>query len=1056
MDGFRAQSRIDRKHWISLPLHGRLRAFVILCPPGPSYLTALFGTFCAGLVAVTAYPPRANRRDFRLDCVISDSSASIALVDSTIMRRRDQILRATPSLAELVWIDVEDLSYPTTSQWTAPELSADSLAMLQYTSGSTSEPKGVCLTHGNLMANLRMIYRSFEVNPEEDAWSVSWLPPYHDMGLIGGLLQVMYAGTCSHVMPPASFVQKPIRWLRAIDKYRASISGGPNFAYDTCLQRIAESELDSLDLSTWTLAYTGSEPIRYDSLVRFAKKFSRCGFEIDSFFPCYGLAEATLMVSGGPRRRVLPIQSNLKQSEGLAEVVGSSLVSCGRVAEGQRVRIVHPDTGLPLPSGQVGEIWVRGENVSPGYWENPAETQRIFDGRLEDDSGSFLKTGDLGFLSDGELFVSGRMKELIVIRGRNFQPAELEATASHCSTLLIGNAAAAFEAVDDVGEVGLVIVAETEVNCSTVEATELKRMIRQALVDTYELEPLQIVLIPKRSLPKTSSGKVRRLETKRRFLKGKLPEHPAVVGQSVAQSFQGDATIRQPLESCLPSTENRSETRPDPFRIGSKSTGQAPSVSRSFDDIHRWLSERLSRQLGLPADQIDPSRPFVQYGLDSVSAVQITGELESFLGRSIPATLFYEAPNILAVAQSLQSDATSGGDLLNSPSDAPREPRPEEARRQVAIIGMDCRLPECVGVSAFWELLRRGGVAVGEPPDQRNRYRHGDAIARRAGWIEDPDLFDATFFGISPREAKCMDPQHRLLLETCWRAIEAAGIDPKRLAGSRTGAFVGIANRDYERLILLNGGERSTYAMTGNAASMAAHRLSFHLDLHGPSLAIDTACSSSLVALHQAVRAIQAGDCDASLVAGVNLILGPDVFETLSISEMLSPDGLCKTFDAAANGYVRGEGCVAMLLKPLDRALTDGDPICAVILGTAINQDGQTNGITAPNGESQARLYRDALADARLPAASVTRIEAHGTGTPLGDPIEVRSLCEVYGGEDSDSSHAAMPCRVGAVKANVGHTEAAAGLTSLLKVVLELQHHGSRTSAQFVTAESSH
>lgn len=959
---------------------------MVLCPPGPSYLKALFGTLYAGMIAVTAYPPRARRRDQRLDVVIEDCGATIALVDQTIFNRREHILKASTSLAKLHWINVDALPTSPAAAWKSPTSQRDDLAVLQYTSGSTSNPKGVCLTHGNLLANLQMIYEIFEVKENRDRWCVTWLPPYHDMGLIGGLLQVMYAGVCTHVLPPASFIQKPIRWLRAITKYNASISGGPNFAYDACVDRISAAEMSSIDLSSWTLAFTGAEPIRPNTLKRFQERFAPRGFRSDAFFPCYGLAEATLIVSGGPRTREPKV--TIDHAEAAQHTSGT--ISCGRIIDGQQVRIIDPSTLEPKPAGTIGEIWVAGQHVSPGYWENSQQTQTTFGQTLPGEASRFMRTGDLGFLEQDELYVSGRHKELIVIRGRNFQPSDLEAAISDCSPLLVANASAAFEINRGV-ETGLVIVHEVERRASVEDLAEVAAKVRARLVERFELAPKRVVLIPKRSLQKTSSGKVKRLKTKELFEAGELDE----------LSFL------------------RCERQP---------SGPAPET------VTGWLVQRLARQLQVDASEIDVARPFVQYGLDSVSAVQIAAELESFVGEPIPATLLYEAPTINAVAAKLSRSHQAG----NSP--APSTQLKElDRQRNVAVIGVACRLPGCDDIEDFWRLLSEGRTAITDPPPGREACVDDTATTRRGGWLVDPDLFDAALFGISPREARAIDPQHRLLLETTWRAIEDSGIDPLRMAETETGVFVGIANRDYERLILADRSELSTYAMTGNAASMAAHRVSYHLNLIGPSLAVDTACSSSLVAVHQAVRALQAGDCDSAIVAGVNLILSPEVAQTLSHAEMLSPAAQCQTFDAAADGYVRGEGCVAFLLKPLADAIRDGDRVRSVIRGSAINQDGLTNGITAPNGDSQVRLYRKALADAQLRPDEVTLIEAHGTGTPLGDPIEVQSLSDVYGSPSGDS----LRCELGALKANVGHLEAAAGMAGMLKVILELQHRRS-------------
>jgi thioester reductase-like protein len=373
----------------------------------------------------------------------------------------------------------------------------------------------------------------------------------------------------------------------------------------------------------------------------------------------------------------------------------------------------------------------------------------------------------------------------------------------------------------------------------------------------------------------------------------------------------------------------------------------------------------------------------------------------------------------------------------------------ERSRYQpIAVLGMGCRFPGGADdPSLFWELLRAGRDAVSEVPGERWRSddyfdpdpdRPGKMASRWGGFLAGGiDRFDAGFFGISPREAASLDPQQRLLLEVAWEALEDAGRAPDRLAGSRTGVFVGISANDFAQLTLFS--EPSgidVYAATGNALNAAAGRLSFFLGLHGPSLAVDTACSSSLVAVHLACRSLRDGECRLALAGGVNLMLSPNPTIATSRARMLSPEGRCKTFDAGADGYVRGEGCGLVVLARLSDALADGDRVLAVLLGSAVNQDGASSGLTVPNGKAQQALIREALAQAGVDPAEVGYLEAHGTGTPLGDPIEIDSLKAVLG----NSRPAERPCVVGAVKANIGHLEAAAGIAGLIKTVLVLQH----------------
>ncbi|HRJ76204.1 MAG TPA: polyketide synthase, partial [Anaerolineales bacterium] len=358
-------------------------------------------------------------------------------------------------------------------------------------------------------------------------------------------------------------------------------------------------------------------------------------------------------------------------------------------------------------------------------------------------------------------------------------------------------------------------------------------------------------------------------------------------------------------------------------------------------------------------------------------------------------------------------------------------------------MGLSCRFPQANNPQAFWELLRKGVDAITEVPSERwdvDEFHSetpdpGKVTTRFGGFLDNVDLFDPHFFGISPREAARMDPQQRLLLEVSWEAFENAFISPQSLAGTRTGVFVGISSSDYSRLQFDDPERIDAYAGTGNAHSIAANRLSYVFDLRGPSMAVDTACSSSLVSVHLACQSLRSGESDLALAGGVNLILTPELTITFSQARMLSPDGRCKTFDANADGYVRGEGCGVVILKRLSDAMRDGDNILALVRGSAVNQDGRSNGLTAPNGLAQQDVIRHALTQAQVLPNQISYVEAHGTGTPLGDPIEMASLRAVLGEEESGNR-----VFVGSVKTNIGHLESAAGIAGLIKVVLAMQN----------------
>ncbi|KVD29633.1 hybrid non-ribosomal peptide synthetase/type I polyketide synthase [Burkholderia ubonensis] len=488
-----------------------------------------------------------------------------------------------------------------------------------------------------------------------------------------------------------------------------------------------------------------------------------------------------------------------------------------------------------------------------------------------------------------------------------------------------------------------------------------------------------------------------------------------------------------------------------------------PALSdKSPRERKRLLADAIDRAvaqvLGFGSATPDRDRGFFEMGMDSLMAVDLRAHLEKALGAPLSVALLFDHPTVNALADFLaeQSSATAPDATAapTAPAQAvsPRPAAPAVATREagtpepIAIVGMSCRFPGGAhDLDAYWQLLNDGVDAISEVPRERwdiDAYYDPDPEApgrmycRFGGFLDGVDQFDPAFFRITPREAAAMDPQQRLLLEVSHEALEHAGIPVDSLKGSRTGVFVGITTNDYANLQLRNGGGSGIdgYFFTGNPLNTAAGRISYGLGLQGPSMAIDTACSSSLTAIHTASQNLRTGECDLAIAGGVNLILSPDNSIAVSRTRALAPDGRCKTFDAAADGFVRSEGCGALVLKRLSDALAAGDRVLAVLRGSAVNHDGASSGFTAPNGRAQEEVIRKALGG--IPAASVDYVEAHGTGTALGDPIEVQALATVFGaGRD-----AGRPLRVGSVKTNIGHTESAAGIAGVIKVVLSLNH----------------
>ncbi len=499
---------------------------VLVCHlPGLDYVGAFFGCLYAGVVAVPVYPPQYYKSFDRIRSIVADARPRAALTSAVILQKLDAELDARPLPAPVDWIVTDALGDAPGETGPVATPTRASLAFLQYTSGSTAAPKGVRLSHGNLLANLGAIQQSFHSHP--GSVGCIWLPPYHDMGLIGGILQPLYAGFPVWLMSPLLFVLRPARWLEAISRYRATISGGPNFAYELCVARTKPEELAGLDFGSWEVAFCGAEMIRASTLEAFRHKLAPAGFRPQALHPCYGLAEASLMVTGS--RHLAPVVTQSVDAESLAANVARppgarparTLVGCGAAIDGTSVRIVDPRTRVPCPDGAIGEIWVAGPCVAEGYFGAPDESDATFGGRLASEEGPFLRTGDLGYLDGGELFVTGRLKDVIIVKGRNCYPQDIEHGVSACHPWLRPDGGAAFS-IDRDGEERLVIVQEVEPRFQDRDLAEAITMVAKAAFACSELKPHDVVLVPRGSVARTSSGKLQRQLMKQRYLAREL------------------------------------------------------------------------------------------------------------------------------------------------------------------------------------------------------------------------------------------------------------------------------------------------------------------------------------------------------------------------------------------------------------------------------------------------------------------------------------------------------------------------------------------------------
>lgn len=649
--------KLDQKARAIAALLQSMKAFkervLLLYPPGLEFIAAFFGGLYAGVTVVPVYPPRGKQRMTRLQAIAKDAQATFALTTSSVINKLGEKFKEEPELAALQCIATDEIANDLADDWFYPEIANNSLALLQYTSGTTGNPKGVMVNHENLLYNSTLIYQAFEHT--SNSRGVIWLPPYHDMGLIGGVLQPVYGNFSVTLMSPESFLQQPFRWLKAISDYQATTSGGPNFAYDMCMDKITPEQRQQLDLSSWEVAFNGAEPVRAETIEKFSENFADCGFRKNAFYPCYGMAETTLIVSGGLKKeppvirfvQEQALKQNLIVTTTNEDEDARAIVGVGHSTPNPKIVIVRPESLTLCLDGEIGEIWVAGRSVAGGYWRKPEETQQTFNAQLQDTKeGPFLRSGDLGFLLDGELFITGRIKDMIIIRGQNHYPQDIELTVENSHAALRSNCGAAFS-VEIEGVEQLVIVQEVErTYLRQLDVDEVVKSIRQAVSEQHQLQVYAIALLKTASIPKTSSGKIQRLGCRVGFLNKSLD----IVGNWTANLQQTD------LQQLQIKVENFSQHLQNSDVNQSEDDGQSLKPTFTEKEIQAWLISHFAIYLKIPPDEIDIQESFAAYGLDSAVAVSITGELAEWIGCELALTLLWEYPTIETLAQYLVAE----------------------------------------------------------------------------------------------------------------------------------------------------------------------------------------------------------------------------------------------------------------------------------------------------------------------------------------------------------------------------------------------------------------
>ncbi len=655
---------------------------LLLYPPGLEFIAGFFGCLYAKAIAIPAYLPQPNQSLSKLQAIAIDAQATLALTTTSLLVYLKGRFAENPELAKMHLLATNNIPSNQGADWQKPTLSSDTLAFLQYTSGSTGTPKGVMITHENVMHNLAMSHRSCEITP--DARTVTWLPFGHNAGLVSGILQPLYSNFPVTIMSPLDFLQKPLRWLMAISHYKATQSLAPNFAYDLACLQTTPQQRAMLDLSNWELAISAAEPVRAETIERFITTFEPYGFRPEAFNPAYGIAENVLLITVGLKTKPLTINKIDKSALEQNRIVvadnesGSTqkIVSCGRTWLDQKIAIVNPESLTQCPADQVGEIWVSSPSVAQGYWNQPEATKETFLAYLADTgvsealatlgaSGPFLRTGDLGFLLNGELFITGRLKDLIIVRGRNHYPQDIEQTVGKSNPALVLNCGAAFS-VEIESEERLVIVQEVEKTyLEKLNVDEVVTAIRQAVSQQHELQVYAVLLLNTGSIPKTSNGKIQRHACRSGFLDDSLEQ----VGKwsIISDKAMPLQHLNTEVKSRLPELQTNQQLETDLSNSNSDLTQSVIIQQKIYSQeaIQAWLISKVSEQLQILPEEIDICKPLSNYGLSSMTAVNLSGQIQEWVGCPLSSTLLSDYPTIETLAQQLVAKVRSSENPLS-------------------------------------------------------------------------------------------------------------------------------------------------------------------------------------------------------------------------------------------------------------------------------------------------------------------------------------------------------------------------------------------------------
>jgi len=884
----------------------------------------------------------------------------------------------------------------------------DDTAFLQFSSGSTGDPKGIIISHGNIVANIMQI--SIGAGLTDKDVCCGWLPHTHDMGLIGQHMSMLAYGILQIKMHPYVFIRRPFIFADKITKHRATIICTPNFGLKWLIDNITEAECEKLELSSLRIICNGAEPISVSVIRQFFQKFGKTGYREEAMFPAYGTAEAALGVSFHPYG-VKPLIHRLNRQkllqDGIAEEASKDQQDVVEFADegypfkGMSVRIADAGNQI-VPERVIGEIQLQGPNLTRGYYNHPSANRESF-------TEGWYKTGDLGFIADKRLIITGRMKDIIFVRGQNYYAHDLENVIYEMPEVVKGMLAVIGVHGEKAGDEEILVLYKQK--GSLQKFLSIETAIRRKLSAQMGIDVTHV--IPVKKIARTTSGKLQRFKMRAEYERGLYDDViKELQALKEAEGFRNRSAVH----------------------------------SEALTDLEAGIRKLWSDVLKIPEDQIGVQSRFLDLGGTSIKALTMLAGLERMTGRELSHTILLKCSTIRDVAEYLsagdsEADKASLGAYVKN-NDMKTANNGISLLHDIAVVGLALRFPGAKNGDELWRLLLSGKDRVTGIPEQRKQWAKTNNWEGFMAAIENPDQFDASFFAISDEEALCMDPQQRLMLMLAYEALEDGCLINRTKEELNAGVYIGAGFVSYQDIVknyvesVSDDTQISPLTLVGNSLNMIAARVSHTFHMTGPAMTIDTACSSSLAAVEAAVAKLRDGSIDYALAGGVNLIFTPMVHRLSKRAGILSPGNRCRVFDIHADGTVLGEGAGMVLMQPLVTALKEGRKIYGVIKGVGINNDGDSLGPMAPNPGGQINVLARAYRDAGIDPGTVSYIEAHGTGTYIGDPVEARALSRFFR-QFSDGAHF---CGIGSMKSNIGHLLPAAGIAGLIKTLLCMKY----------------